>query len=283
MHENPYQAASRTDLEALVVSRLPEIQERVRTCSLKYHLPEEDVQDIAGAVAVKVVANDYGSLRHFRGASSLDTYLTTLIRNQCRDHVGRLWGRWRPSAKARRLGPLAVELETLMRRDGFTSREAIETLATRSASAGDRARLEAIVRALPIPRTGPQTEVSSKAADPLEHEEARALVRACRRALEGALFDLPERDRELLRLRFVEGSSVPAIATRLGAPKRSLYTRLDRLSRNLRRRLEAQGFDGEAVLGALELVRHEDNEPSFLAAPHACAPMMSKPRGAVAP
>ena len=43
-------------------------------------LTPEDVEDVAAEVLLKIVANDYAVLRHFRRESSLATYLTVISR-----------------------------------------------------------------------------------------------------------------------------------------------------------------------------------------------------------
>jgi RNA polymerase sigma-70 factor (ECF subfamily) len=46
-------------------------------------LNAQDKEDIAAQVLVKVVENDYASLRQFRGKSSLASYLTVIARRTC--------------------------------------------------------------------------------------------------------------------------------------------------------------------------------------------------------
>jgi RNA polymerase sigma-70 factor (ECF subfamily) len=48
-----------------------------------YPLTPEDKEDVASQVLVKVVENDYAALRHFRGKSSLASYLTVIARRTC--------------------------------------------------------------------------------------------------------------------------------------------------------------------------------------------------------
>jgi RNA polymerase sigma factor (sigma-70 family) len=65
-----------------------------------------------------------------------------------------------------------------------------------------------------------------------------------RRALQGALRDLPTSDRLLLRLRFEDGLSVPEVARLMGeASPFRMYRRIDRLLAALRRVLQAEGIE----------------------------------------
>jgi RNA polymerase sigma-70 factor (ECF subfamily) len=46
-------------------------------------LSADDVDDICAEVMLAIVANDFAVLRHFRGQSSLATYLTVVARRIC--------------------------------------------------------------------------------------------------------------------------------------------------------------------------------------------------------
>jgi RNA polymerase sigma-70 factor, ECF subfamily len=46
-------------------------------------LQPEDVEDLAAEVLLQIVANNYQVLHHFRGQSSLATYLTVIARRTC--------------------------------------------------------------------------------------------------------------------------------------------------------------------------------------------------------
>lgn len=46
-------------------------------------LSHDDVEDLCAEILLSIVANDYAVLRHFRGQSSLATYLTVVCRRIC--------------------------------------------------------------------------------------------------------------------------------------------------------------------------------------------------------
>src|SRR5215216_3011770 len=77
-----------------------------------------DAEDFASDVKLKLLQDDYAVLRKYRGASSTTTFLTVVIANLFRDYRVKAWGRWRPSAEAKRRGETAVLLETAIYRDG---------------------------------------------------------------------------------------------------------------------------------------------------------------------
>ena len=66
------------------------------------------------------------------------------------------WGRWRPAAAARQVGPAAVLLERLVYRDGLPFDEACEVLRTRHGVQVSREELETCRRALPIRAARPR-------------------------------------------------------------------------------------------------------------------------------
>jgi|SRR5688500_521181 len=89
-------------------------------------------------------------------------------------------------------------------------------------------------------------------------------IEVCRKLSE-ALRVLDPCDAELIRLHYLKGYSIGAVARRAGVPHHRLYTRLETIQRRLKARLEAAGCDGHAVREAVF------REPRSCAAwPHSC-------------
>jgi RNA polymerase sigma factor (sigma-70 family) len=195
-------------------------------------------------------------IRRFRGESSLGTYLTVVVASQVRDFRAARWGRWRPSAEARRLGPPAPRLERLVMRQGLSLSEAAEVLrSSNETSMSDRELADLLRR---VPARGPMrpVQVSADALeqqwapgdDDLEVEEERARVlEGLRDALEG----LEVEDRLLLRMHFWEGLTIQAAARALNRDPKPLYKRMDRLRVQLRTRLQAAGIERGDALGLI--------------------------------
>ena len=203
-------------------------------------------EEFAGVVRLKLVENDYAILTKFEGRSRLSTYLTVVIQRMLLDYRVETLGKWRPSAEARRLGPVAVDFERLVRRDGRSIDEALVLLQQQSPDL-TRADLEELSSRLP-PARPRRREVPVDEAElipdptsrPLGFEESRAsgeVSRIVRRHLEEAR---PE-DRLILQLRFEAGMSTVQIARSLKLDAKGLYRRLEKHMRRLREALEEAG------------------------------------------
>ncbi len=227
----------------------------------KRRLDSESIEDFAAFAFLKILEDDAAVLRDFEGRSSLKTYLVTVVQRLYLDFQIQRYGKWRPSRRALRLGPLAIALDRLLHRDGRSLREAAERL--RELGLGDHSldSLAALARSIPNQRRRPRLEqlerVEEVACDGGVEERlvARDRHRAASRvgeALQLALAALPEDDRRILRLRFEEELTVRAIASQIGVEARQLYSRFERLLAGLRRTLEAGGVGKGTALPLLD-------------------------------
>ena len=254
---------TRHEAEAKFVEELPRIERIIGALCRRHGLRGDEADDIASWVKLRLVEDDYAILRKWRGDSALATYLTVAIAMLFRDHRVQEWGRWRPSAEARRRGTLAMRLELLVHRDGLPLAQAAEQLRSeRVTDLSDRA-LAALLAALPAreplrPHAVDADVVdampgASSADDGVRQAEAAALRTAADAAIEGALAQLPGEDRLLVRLRFWDGLSLADVARALALPQKPLYRRLERLLAQLRARLGESGISAEQVRELLNL------------------------------
>src|SRR4051812_20068245 len=116
--------------ETLLVSELDTIERIISFVASRRRLRPDDAEEFAAHVKMKLVEKDYVILRKFEGRSSLRTFLTVVIQRLFVDYTAAKWGRWRPSAEARRAGDVGVMLDELLWRDGYSLDEACEILAT---------------------------------------------------------------------------------------------------------------------------------------------------------
>ena len=240
---------------------LPLIDAITATIARRHHLSAEDADDFASLVRVKLLEHDSAILRKFAGRSSARTFLTTVIQRIFLDDRNSRWGKWRPSAEARRAGPVALLLERLVSRDGLTLDEACSTLQITHGVQMSRAELDALSARLPARtkrRMVPDDEVAELQAAPdaatpqavFDGEAQRH--RDLERALGQAIAAVPAEDRFVLRLRFDQGLTVAAIARITGIDQRQLYRRLEHLLGGLRAGLESAGFGSSETIQLLD-------------------------------
>jgi RNA polymerase sigma factor for flagellar operon FliA len=235
--------------EQLFLSELALIERVIAWVCARRCLRTADAEDFASTVKLRLIENDYEVLGRFEGRSSLKTYLTAVINRLYIDYQNQRFGKWRPSAEARRLGPVALRLESLLSRDGLTFDEARSVLQT---SLGVAESPEALYElSLKLPRRsnrrpGPGYDHEPPAAghepSAIEQVERQVLAERTFLALRRALHRLPARDRIILRLHVEAELSVADVARSLGEEQKALYRRRDALYKRLRHDLEADGI-----------------------------------------
>ncbi len=231
--------------------------------SRRHRLTSEDREDFASFTMFKLVENDYARIRKFRGESQFKTYLTVVVQRLFLDFRTQKWGKWRPSTVARKLGTVAMKLETLLYRDGFDFHQAREILLTSTEC--DRTKDELWELAGKLPRRERffcvDEEVLARLAttryvDDCDRHEAAGLLGELESQLKDATGDLSSEDRLLLKMRFDEGLSVPEIANLVNLKPKTIYARITRLLKRIRCRLEQAGVRWEtleSLIGRSEL------------------------------
>ena len=244
---------------ALFERHLERIEDVVSWISRRFAMSADDAEEFRSWVHLKLIEDDYRVLRAFSGRSSIATYLTTVVQNLARDYRTRRWGRWRPTAAAERLGLVAVQLEALMDRDGFSLDEASEMLRANHGVRLSRLELVDLAAKLPPrvrPRVSGDDEVAdaasaSRADQDVRKAERRRLLQRAERALAWCLAQIGLEDRLVLKMHYQSGLTIAAIAAALDLEQRRLYTRRDRCRRQLKKCLEDRAPDAGQVLEAL--------------------------------
>lgn len=248
--------------EQLFLSHLPLIEEIAEHAGRWAKFRPEDIEDFVSWVRIRLMEDDYRVFRQFQQRANLKTFLNVVIRNLARDYRNSLLGKWRPSAEAERLGKVAVRLETLMVRDGYSFSVACEILRTNEKAGISEAELEDLAAKLPV-RMGRiivgEDGLQGKAAkDPppdqgaLEHERD-GMGRRVYAALQRALSTLPGEDRLLVMMSL--NFKVAEIARARKLEQKPLYRRLEKIHKTLRKALEREGVrreDVKEILGSLE-------------------------------
>jgi RNA polymerase sigma factor (sigma-70 family) len=253
----PSAAENGGDAKQLFVSSLPLIESLVRDMARRHALSTADVEEFGSWVCERLIEDDYATLRKFRGRSSLKTYLNSVLAYLFADYRNARWGRWRPSAAARRCGPIGIRLEELMHRDGFTLREAKQFLLSQTSDTTERdlnriaARLPRRVKTVEVPLDAATHEVLDDSRSEAEHadtEQASALLNA---ALREVLEALDPEEQLMTRMRYWDGRSVADIARIFRLDAKPLYRRLDAIEVRIRQGLLSRGMDKARVMDIL--------------------------------
>lgn len=251
------ECAPATD-ESDFLAALPLIDNVARQICRRHHLDPADGDDFRSEVRMHFIADDYAVLRRWERRASLPTFVSVVVLHLFHDFRNRLWGRWRPSTAACRLGPNGVLLERLVVRDGWTSAQALETLRVNYGVAIDAALQEFCDK---LGSRGPLRrfvseeeagEVESPAPSPegnVVRAEEDFRAKRLQASLERARQTLAPTERLILRMRYDDRMPVADIARVLHLDQRRLYRTIDRILGTLRKAMAADG------IGSLEIER----------------------------
>lgn len=239
----------------------PEVRSATRWACRHYCINEQDAGDFEADLICHLASHAGAVLRRIDLAERPAAYISKVVRRFAIGWLRQRCGRWRPSARARRLGECAIELERLIARDGVSPSEAVNVVFLKPGCSMSRAGLELYARQLrPTRPTMESCDFSDRPAqwgspdaELLATESVRALRRVHRTFL-GAIADLQPTDRLLLALRWGRKLTMEQIGAAFGEPGDRVQKRHERLLRRLRTRLEACGV-ARGDLAAVEQLR----------------------------
>lgn len=217
-------------------------------------LSADDGDEFSSWARLKLLEDDCAILKKFRGLSTFKTFLVTVIQRLFLDWRIKEWGKWRPTADARRLGPVAIELERLVLRDRIEFEQAAETLISKGIATSreecDRA-WSALPRRPARQRAGEQAldamPAASASRDQIDVDAQLASAGRARAALADALPSLSPQEQLIIRLRFQDGITVARIAQLIGEEQKPLYRRIEQILGRLRATLTAAGITADQV------------------------------------
>src|SRR5262245_32027284 len=233
---------------------------------IRRYLGPRDHEEVRSLYAEVLEALYLRKLALYEGRAALSTWLTLVTRNQVLDHLRRRFGRRHPPQALRRLIKNDREIFRLYYIDGWSFADVLHRLDS-EAPGWNEARLLTALRRIEsqigdrwlrrlaydlhaqsigaasgrlvayLDHVRDEFKLNEGAHSPDYHlmeREAQAVVERLR----GVIAALPEDERRILSLRFERGWSARKIADELGlSGPRGAYTLLDRIVRNLRRRI----------------------------------------------
>jgi RNA polymerase sigma factor (sigma-70 family) len=240
------------------------------------HMPTEEVDEVRNVYVDVLESLYHGGLEKYEHRGSLHGWLAVYARRRAIDFVRSKYGRLRPPGGYGQLTPLEQDIFDIYIMERGTMETLMHMLALKGyhVSAADVAqalvRIESVIdrrylRRLDYQRQARARGVPSAAAMEFiaktrweieqRRDASRSDIEALSRKtsdraaqLREAIAELPSGDKEMLSMKFERRLTAPEIARelRMGEPRR-VYTALDRIIRQLRRRLGA-GSDGDREL-----------------------------------
>lgn len=253
--------AAPVNYEQLLLDNLDIVKQAVRYVARRYSLPDDDRDELLAAIQLKLIESDYEVFRKFRRTSSLRTYLTSVVLRHFLDERNARWGKWRPSRVAQKLGGVALRLDELLSREGFSLSESIQLLRLKHGVTLSDEDISNIARQLPR-RTGRHfvgadalEHLAAPYAPPataLEREKAEEDKTLIEDAFIAALERCTDEDLLILRYYFDGDLHIVTIARLMGVPAKPLYRRLEKLMQGFRSELEARSISREDAMEILQ-------------------------------
>ena len=231
----------------LLTQHRTHIQRVLQEFARAHYLSHDETLEFAAVVDRALERNDYALLRGFEGRSTWETYLTTVISREFFGFQAELWGGWRPSADAMRLGPAATLLEELVTRDQLAFEEAVRVMRSSHRVDLSRERLHELYRDLGLDHPAPDRREESP-----DTEAAEARKRAIESAMADALALLSPDERLMLRLRYTDREPLTRIAKLLMDDPRPVQRRIEKARAVFRAALLTQGIKAEEIDAILE-------------------------------
>lgn len=226
--------------DQLLEEQRPHVERVIHDLARRHYLASTEIEEFRDAVERAFERNDHELLRAFDGRSTWATYLSTVVTRQFVLFQAAMWGQWRPTAAAMRLGPAAMLLEELVVRDRFSLNDAVDWMRTTHRVDLPRHRLLQLAEQLGMPGAAGNRHAAPCAP---EHAPSPEL----RNALRDALALVTPDDRLLLELKFRDRQPLTRIAAMLKIDARPLQRRIDTAKNVIGKSLLTQGIDPDAV------------------------------------
>jgi len=239
-----------SEFSDLLVRELPFIERITHVICRRLGMVADEIEEFTAEVRLRLVKNDYAVLRAYQGRTSFSTYMAAIVRRMFIDYRRHSLGKWRDSAEAQRLGPLGIDVERAIVRDGRTPQETL-TLLREKHPGITIAEIERIARSLPVkirhvrvPVEEAESIESTGDADRVVRMDTAARISAVVCAF---IDNLPAEEQLIFRLRFDCDMTVAQISRSLHRDQQVLYRLLNKHFDALRAELTKVGVDARAV------------------------------------
>lgn len=248
--------------EALFLEHLGWIDKAASRLCAHRGIGGAEAEDYIAWLRMRLMEEDYAVLRRFEGTSELKTYLASVLARLFVSYVRVHQGEWRSSAAAERLGTPAIDLERLVRRDGYTLQQAGETLRTAGRTTlsdielarllGQMPERPPLRPVVPEPAAGLDFAPGDSRADErvLEAEAANRRLELLD-MLKSAIRQLEPEEQLIVKLHFIQGHTLADVARTMRLEQKPLYRRVERLRVRLRTLLESAGLQRDEVRSLL--------------------------------
>jgi RNA polymerase sigma factor (sigma-70 family) len=255
------------DAEEVFLTNLCLIDKVIGCVCRRNRVGRDEEEEFGSYVKLKLIESNYAVIRKFEGRSTFSTYMNTVVQRLFFQYRVQMWGKWRPSAQARRLGDKGITLERLLTRDSYTYSEAVAFLTSGQPPVFTVDEIEAIYVRLPIRQPRPvlvgameNTDNGPSVEPQLFSGERAVIARRTAATIDAAIATMPSEDQLILRQRFWNARTIPQIARALKLDEKKLYKRINKLLAQLKLTLEDAGVKSD---DACELLDHSDHELAF--------------------
>ncbi len=225
----------------------PHVVQVVQQLARSHHLAPHEISEFASRVDHVLERNDYEALRSFEGRSTWETYLSIVVTREFFSFQAQLWGEWRPSALALRLGPTAILLEELVARDRMSFDDAVRVMRSTHRVDLPVYRLEALYRDLRLADSGEHAPTVSAPESGQLASDVEARKRVIEHAMRDAFALLSPDERLMLRLRYSDREPLTRIAKLLKDDPRPLQRRIEQAREVFCSSLRTQGIRPEEI------------------------------------
>lgn len=255
------------DAEQVLLAHFDFIKATTASICRRYSIFGDDADDVFGEVELRLIRDEYAAIKKCKNWDNPKPFLRVLIGHLALDWMVSQWGgKWRPTAKAKRMGPAAVLLERLILRDGMSRDEAVLTVINTDELTESReelmdmlAKLRLLPRSTTV-RIDDQIDVPSmpEPGDSLVTDEGLSRLEQIFDATRDEVERLGATDKIIIKMKYFDGFTGKQIAETLGETEQWVFRRIYKVMDKIRARLEARGIEWSEVCELFDVLDDDD-------------------------